>query len=191
MIRAKNRAAEVAGAQGVEAGAPESSAVSKGDARTGEGRPRGLRLERRSDGQLWAIRGGEARPVRVRMLFPWSEAEALVSLRDASNKEWAVIGPDVELDPESTEALNTAARAASFVLEITCLVDVEDEVELRVWTVETRQGRRTFQTRLDEWPREVPGGGYVIRDVAGDLYLVSMPDSLDARSRQILWAFAG
>ena len=46
-----------------------------------------------------------------------------------------------------------------------------------------------FQTRLDAWPRRVPGGGVLIRDVAGDLYYVADPESLDKRSRDLLWVF--
>ena len=34
----------------------------------------------------------------------------------------------------------------------------------------------------DEWPREMPDGALLIRDVAGDLYRVAEPRSLDARS---------
>jgi hypothetical protein len=75
------------------------------------------------------------------------------------------------------------------VLEVTSIVEVEEEVEIRTWKVETRQGPRTFQTKLDDWPLEVPGGGVVIRDVAGDLYHVSQPAEMDARSRTWLWAF--
>ena len=35
---------------------------------------------------------------------------------------------------------------------------------------------RTFQTRLDHWPCELPGGGLLIRDVAGDLYYIADAD---------------
>ena len=66
---------------------------------------------------------------------------------------------------------------------------VDEEVEIRIWKVRTRQGPRSFQTRLDDWPREVPGGGFLIRDVAGDLYHVADPRGLDEASRALLWAF--
>ncbi len=46
-----------------------------------------------------------------------------------------------------------------------------------------------FQTHLDDWPRETPGGGLLIRDVAGDLYFVPDPGGLDGGSREWLWAF--
>jgi hypothetical protein len=35
----------------------------------------------------------------------------------------------------------------------------------------------------------VPGGGILIRDVAGDLYHVRNPEDMDAVSRRWLWAF--
>jgi Domain of unknown function (DUF1854) len=69
------------------------------------------------------------------------------------------------------------------------VLEVEEEVEIRHWRVETRQGFRTFQTRLDDWPRALPGGGFLIRDVAGDLYHLAAPKAMDQRSRELLWAF--
>lgn len=51
------------------------------------------------------------------------------------------------------------------------------------------QGKRTFQTRLDEWPTQPSRGGIVIKDVAGDLYHLADPDGMDDRSRKWLWAF--
>jgi hypothetical protein len=55
--------------------------------------------------------------------------------------------------------------------------------------VETAQGPRTFQTALDGWPRELDAGGLVVEDVYGDLYRVSDPERLDAKSKRLLWAF--
>ena len=149
----------------------------------------GLRLERRRDGQLWAVRNGEEKPVRVRRLFPWSVPARHVSLRDVHDREFALVGPREMLDEDSARVLDEAMVAAGFVLEVAAVLDIDDEVEVRVWRVETRQGTRTFQTHLDDWPRETPGGGLLIRDVAGDLYHVSDPSALDAASRELLWAF--
>ena len=148
-----------------------------------------LQLERRKDGQLWARRGSEAKPVWVRRCFPWSEPTRYVSLRDREQNEFALV-PDVrDLEEGSREALEEALAEAGFVMEVERIDDVDEEVEIRVWKVTTRQGERSFQTRLDDWPREVPGGGYVIRDVAGDLYYIESPSALDAHSRELLWAY--
>lgn len=150
-----------------------------------------LWLERRVDGRLWASRNGSHGPVAIRPLFPWSGEGGHVSLRDGENREFALVTEPEGLDDASREALQDAARLAGFVLEVTRVLEVEEEVEIRVWRVETRQGPRVFQTRLDDWPRELPGGAILIRDVAGDLYHVADLEALDRRSRDLLWAFVG
>ena len=93
------------------------------------------------------------------------------------------------LPPESRHALEQALAEAGFVLEVVRVLDIEEEVEIRQWTVETVHGRRSFQTHLDDWPRVLPRGGLLIRDVAGDLYRLAAPQKMDRRSRELLWAF--
>lgn len=147
-----------------------------------------LRLERGVDGQLWASTGVRAQPVVVRRCFPWTAPARFVSLRDADEEEVALVRDLGELDPESRRALEAALVEAGFVLEILGVDDVDDEIEIRTFRVRTRQGPRRFQTLRDEWPRPLPGGGILLRDVAGDLYLVPDPMSLDPASRAKLWA---
>lgn len=157
----------------------------EGDQRSAEE----LRLARRPDGRLWAERNADARPVSVRRCFPWSEPMRYVSLRDDDEEEFALVADLGDLDGSSRAALETALAEAGFVFRVTRIREVEEEVEIRTWDVETTQGARRFQTRLDDWPRELPGGGILIRDVAGDLYHVPDPLALDRKSRQLLWAF--
>jgi hypothetical protein len=151
--------------------------------------PDAIRVQRGRDGQLWAERDGELRPVWVRRCFPWSEPTRYVSLLDHEKNEFALVTDVGALEADSREALEDALAEAGFVLQVERIRSVEEEVEIRTWEVDTRQGPRSFQTRLDDWPREVPGGGYVIRDVAGDLYHVAAPNVLDDRSRRLLWAY--
>lgn len=148
-----------------------------------------LTLERRADGRLWAVRGDSARAVWVRRCFPWSDPGRFLSLRDDGEEEFALVRDPAELDVESRAVLEAALVAAGFVFAITRVVAIEEEVEIRHWRVETRQGTRSFQTRLDDWPRPLPHGGLLIRDVAGDLYHLANPATLDRRSRALLWAF--
>ena len=125
----------------------------------------------------------------VRRCFPWSEPGRYLSLRDGDEEEFALIRDPAELDAASREALETALALAGFVFEITRVLEIEEEVEIRRWRVETRQGARSFQTRLDDWPRTLPHGGLLIRDVTGDLYHLGRPAALDRHSRALLWAF--
>ncbi len=137
-------------------------------------------LEQRADGRLWAIRGDEERAVWVRRCFPWSEPGRYLSLRDGDEEEFALVRDPAELDAVSREALDAALALAGFVFEITRVLEIEEEVEIR---------RRAFQTRLDDWPRSLPHGGLLIRDVTGDLYHLGKPAALDRHSRALLWAF--
>ena len=143
------------------------------------------------DGQLWAQLGDRRAPVVVHRCFPWSDPERHISLRDLDEDEFAYVEDASELDAASREALDRALAVAGFLLEITAVVEVSEEVEIRKWLVRTRQGVRRFQTRLDDWPAEIAGGGLMIRDLAGDLYHVPDPAALDPVSREWLWAYAG
>ena len=141
------------------------------------------------DGRLIARVAGKWVGVRLRQCFPWSEPGRHISLRDDADEEIALIDDPASLAAESRHALEQALAEAGFVLDVTRVLNVEEEVEIRQWTVETKHGNRSFQTHLDDWPRVLPMGGLLIRDVAGDLYRLPSPQSLDARSRELLWAF--
>jgi hypothetical protein len=148
-----------------------------------------LSLARRPDGRLWAVKGDAERAVWVRRCFPWSEPGRWLSLRDDDDEEFALVRHPEELDEASRRVLEEAIALAGFVFEITRVLEIEEEVEIRHWRVETRQGTRVFQTRLDDWPRSLPHGGLLIRDVTGDLYRLEHPAGLDGTSRALLWAF--
>ena len=150
-----------------------------------------LVLTRGADGQLWAERGDRRAPVVVHRCFPWTEPLRHISLRDRNQGEFAFVGDASELDRASRAALESALAVAGFLLEITAVEDVSEEVEIRNWVVGTRQGARRFQTRLDDWPVEIAGGGLLICDLAGDLYHVPDPEALDPASRRWLWTYAG
>src|SRR5205814_1275039 len=103
---------------------------------------RALTLEWRADGSLWAVRDDEERPVSVRRCFPWSEPTRHLSLRDADEEEFALVRNPAELDPRSRAALETALAVAGFVFEVTRVLEIEEEVEIRPWQVGGDCGRR-------------------------------------------------
>ena len=151
--------------------------------------PVGVVLRTAADGRLHVQVDGRCVPVRLRQCFPWSEPGLHLSLRDDEDREVAIVDDPDALESESRRALEQALAEAGFVLEVTRVLDIEEEVEIRQWTVETQQGRRSFQTHLDDWPRVLPNGGLLIRDVAGDLYRLASPTGMDKKSRELLWAF--
>ena len=153
------------------------------------GEQESLSLETTDEGHLVAMIEGEAVMVRLLQCFPWSAPHRFLSLRDADNNEVALVDDPAALAAESRAALERAIAEAGFVLQVTRVRSIEEEVEIRHWVVETAQGARAFQTHLDEWPQQLPGGGLLIRDVAGDLYRLPTPTELDRHSKQLLWAF--
>lgn len=154
-----------------------------------ENTDRAIVLRNLGDGRLHAINGERTVAVRLRQCFPWSEPTRHLSLRDSDDNEIALVDDPASLDAESRQALELALAEAGFVLEVTRVTDIEEEIEIRQWTVETKQGKRSFQTHLDDWPRLLPGGGLLIRDVGGDLYRLAEPQHMDKKSRALLWAF--
>jgi hypothetical protein len=127
--------------------------------------------------------------VTARRCFPWSAPGTHVSLRDCDEAEVALVESVTDLDEASRGAVERALAESSFIMEIVRIDSIDEEFEIRSWEVRTRQGPRRFQTRRDEWPRELPDGGHLIRDVAGDVYRVADVDALDERRRELLWAF--
>lgn len=150
---------------------------------------RPTQLRSTPDGRLIAIVGIERITVQLRQCFPWSEPRRFLSLRDADENEVALIDDIATLDPESRQAIERSLATAAFVLDITRVLSIEEEVEIRHWTVDTRSGRRSFQTRLDDWPLVLPDGALLIRDVGSDLYRCRQPSMLDGHSRSLLWSF--
>jgi len=146
-------------------------------------------LKNQGDGRLTAVLDQRTVAVKLRQCFPWSEPTRHISLRDSDDREIMLVEDPALLDRESRQALELALAEAGFVLEVTRVMEIEEEIEIRQWTVETKQGNRSFQTHLDDWPRVLPGGGLLIRDVAGDLYRLADPKRLDKKSRALLWAF--
>lgn len=141
--------------------------------------------------RLWLEQLGKQVNVHPVRCFPWSAPAELVSLRDADDEEhYFVTSPD-ELDAASRAALIAAMASAGFVLEVDAVLRVEEDYEVRIWRVHTRQGPRTFQTRLDEWPWRAPDGTYLLRDLCGDLFRLPPADRLDAQSQRWLWAYVG
>src|ERR1044072_5268599 len=101
---------------------------------------RGLSLEWRSDGSLWALKDDEEKAVSVRRCFPWSEPTRHLSLRDADEEEFALVRDPAELDARSRAALETALAVAGFVFEVTRVLEIDEEVEIRHWGGGARAG---------------------------------------------------
>lgn len=131
----------------------------------------------------------EGLPVKISQCFPWSLPGRFISIRDEKDTELALINHLDDLDPDSQSALETILKDTGFIFEITGIEQLDEDFEIRVWKVTTPHGPRRFQTRLGEFPRHLPDGGLLIRDVAGDLFHISDPKTLNETSKKLLWSF--
>lgn len=148
-----------------------------------------LRIEKRRDGRLWTEYAGKAVALRVQSCFPWSHTRQYISLRDEEENEVALIEDLSRLEPESRRLIEQALAEAGFVMEIESVISLNEEFEIRSWHVQTKQGPRKFQTKRDEWSQVISGGGLLFRDVAGDLFYIRQPHTMDPASRKLLAAF--
>lgn len=148
-----------------------------------------IELEIGPEARLWLKQETGRTPVQVKLCFPWTDRIQHVALLDGKGAEIAMIANPALLGPASRAALEFALLESKFVFEIQTIDSIEEEVELRVWKVRTLQGYRTFQTKLDEYPRKVPGGGFLIRDVSGDLFLLRDLGKLDRASWKKVWPY--
>ncbi len=146
-------------------------------------------IRRDGDGTLQIIHEGKPVTVILRPCFPWSASTRFISLCENENKEIYLINRLDDLDDASRQAVEASLAESTFTLEVTAIKKIKKEFDLRLWTVETKQGPRRFQTKLDDWPRNLPDGGMVIRDLTGDLYHIADPDNLDRKSARLLWSF--
>ena len=142
-------------------------------------------------GQLTVSKNGKDIPVHLIRCFPWSDPDKYYSLRDSKGNEVFLIEELRDLDSLSQKAIMAELADARFILEITKVDVIEKEFELRNWIVETKQGRRTFQTGLEEWPTLLPSRGILIKDIVGDLYHIVDYSLLDKKSRELLKGFVG
>ena len=142
-----------------------------------------LRLRLDGASRLWLERGADGVRVTPVRCFPWSAPGELISLRDEQDREALLV--------QRLGELGTALLATGFVLEVERVDSIEEDYEMRIWHTVTRQGKRTFQTKLDEWPWPSPDGGHLVRDLAGDHFRLPPLEALDEASRQRLWAYVG
>lgn len=146
-------------------------------------------LRRGADGTLSALRAGAWVSARVVRCFPWSLPGEWYSIRDEAGEELFLLRSTEELDTASRRALEESLAESGFIFDITAVHSQTEESELRRWEVDTLQGRRVFQTGIEEWPTRLPAGGILLKDVAGDLYRIESPAALDAASRKWIWSF--
>lgn len=127
--------------------------------------------------------------VTVKRCFPWSrEGGQFISIR-RSDEELLLLESFEGLSEESQRVLKKALGESIFCFQVTDVLKVIEEFELRQWIVMTVQGRRQFQTKLTHWPQSTTEGEVLIQDLHGDLYQINDVKKLSEKAQKLLWAF--
>ena len=148
-----------------------------------------LSLRIGEDGRLRLLQNSVEQVVSAVRCFPWTQPDKYISLRSEEGDELTLIVNPADLESASKEALGLILSEVSFLFDVVGILHVVEEVEIRSWSVQTKQGTRSFQTKREAWPQELPSGDFLVRDVAGDLYRITQEVRADPKSRKYLFAF--
>lgn len=136
--------------------------------------------------QLTFEQAGKKTEVTIKQCFPWSEPMEFLSLRDEKENEVFLIENLKDLDVLTRLTVEEYLKAAEFVMKVEKVLHIEEDVELREYTVLTEQGKRIFHTKLEDWPEFLPDGSILIEDLAGDIFKIENVNLLDPVSQKNL-----
>jgi hypothetical protein len=126
----------------------------------------------------------DARVVRV---FPLSDPDRHLSLRDAKGNEIGVLCDPSRLPAATRRLVEEALARRYFLPVITRIVSARDRHGTTRWKVETDHGPMSFLTRnLREEVIAPALGRYLLKDLDGNRYDVPQVGALDAASQGLL-----
>lgn len=128
----------------------------------------------------------EYSPVEVKLAFPMSSGDKIVSFREPGGKEIALLTDADALDEQSSAALKQALGLVYFVPVIKKILSIKEEFGVTRWKVITDRGPRTFDVATRQDVRPVGRNRYLIRDVDGNRYEIRNVEELDPASRSLL-----
>jgi len=123
----------------------------------------------------------------VTMAFPLSDRARMVVVRDREGREIGVLDNLSKLHQDSREIVEAEIEKAYFLPRITNVNDIEQDLNLVTWSVETDRGPRTFHVRsVRQNIRRIGRARLVIRDVDGNRYEIPDTRALTPRGRRLV-----
>ena len=125
--------------------------------------------------------------LKVVRVFPISDPERYLSLRDAKGNEIGIVVDPSKLDA-AARALVTAAIERRYVMPVIArIIAARERFGIVEWMVETDRGRKTFMTRnLREEVMTPSPRRYLLKDVDGNRYDIPDFARLDGSSQGLL-----
>jgi hypothetical protein len=126
--------------------------------------------------------------VSILRVFPLSEPNRFLSIRDDANKEIGLIVHSGELCSENRRLVEEDLERRYFVPAVKRIVAAKERFGTVDWTVETERGLCLFTTRnLRENVQRPAPGRIILSDVDGNRYDIRQIDELDSGSQDLLF----
>ena len=150
-----------------------------------------IELRHSETGDTVAVIAGKQVTVgQVTSVFPISNKDHFISLRDEHGNEIGIVEQAHELDAESKRIVREELERSYFLPKITDVLSLEDHLNLYIFRVETDRGERSFEVRNPRQNvRAVGGGRYIIKDVDGNRYDIPKLGNLGPKSQNLLSEF--
>ena len=147
-----------------------------------------LRFRRDSEGNVILLRGQDSCLVgSVTAVFPLTDPNSLVSLRDPDGNEIGIIDGATKLDHDSRKIVRQELDRSYFMPQITDIHEIDEQHNLVLWRVETNRGLRDFYVRhLRQNMRRIGLRRHVVKDVDGNRYEIADWATLPTGAQHIL-----
>ncbi len=151
-------------------------------------KPKQIRLVREPDGTLTMLHpnGKRVKDVRVAILNPIDKGNKWYELQDHCGKSLHIFPDLTELNAASRRLLEQDVRERYVIPKIKKIYSLNQESHVSYWDVETDRGRRDFvmKDKLDNI-LENGKGGYTLKDVMGNYFMIEKVERLDGRSKRL------
>ena len=124
--------------------------------------------------------------VRVRRAFPWSRADAFISIRTKEGKELILIEDLASISAAQRNAITHALTESVFIPQIQRVDDIDMRFGHQQWKVQTDRGPIEFRVQEREDVRFLHDGRFSIKDADGNVYELPPLGMLDEHSRQVV-----
>lgn len=123
-------------------------------------------------------------------VYPITNRQHFVSLRDVEGEEIGILEQAHELDGQSKKILREELERSHFLPKINDVFSIEERLSLFTFRVNTDKGPRTFEVRNPRRNvRSVGGGRYIIKDVDGNRYDIPKLSNLGPKSQNRMTEF--
>ena len=122
-------------------------------------------------------------PVNLSLCFPTEHSEKYISVKNKDGEELNFINSLDDLELDQSELIKMIIKDQRASHNIVKINSIDDEIELRVFNVDTTSGNTLFYTKLEDWPVKKANGAFIVTDINGDEYVLRL-EELDIRSKK-------